>query len=117
MRIGRQPDRGLWRARCEDDSHGGFGRRPGETGWSKGQHRAPGRPYGWTAPKIRSPKAADRWTWLIIAAHTQLRPARHLIDDLRHPWEKLAAPGRSSRGSFGTGVLLVEHTSSRRGCV
>jgi hypothetical protein len=28
---------------------------------------------GWTAPKIRSPQAADRWTWLVIAAHTQLR--------------------------------------------
>ena len=49
---------------------------------------------GWTAPKIRSPEAADRWTWLIIAAHTQLRLARHLVDDLRHPWEKPAAPGR-----------------------
>ncbi|MFC4057038.1 ATP-binding protein [Planomonospora corallina] len=24
---------------------------------------------GWTAPKIRSPQAADRWTWLIIAAY------------------------------------------------
>jgi hypothetical protein len=24
---------------------------------------------GWTAPKIRSPAAADRWTWLIVAAH------------------------------------------------
>ncbi len=23
---------------------------------------------GWTAPKIRDPAAADRWTWLIIAA-------------------------------------------------
>ena len=23
---------------------------------------------GWTAPKLRSPEAADRWTWLIIAA-------------------------------------------------
>ncbi len=33
---------------------------------------------GWTAPKIRAPQAADRWTWLIIAAHTQLRLARPL---------------------------------------
>lgn len=49
---------------------------------------------GWTAPKIRTPQAADRWTWLIITAHTQLRLARHLVDDLRHPWEKRAAPGR-----------------------
>ena len=23
---------------------------------------------GWTAPKIRDPQAADRWTWLIIGA-------------------------------------------------
>jgi hypothetical protein len=49
---------------------------------------------GWTAPKIRTPHAADRWTWLIIAAHTQLRLARPLALDLRRPWEKAAPPGR-----------------------
>lgn len=49
---------------------------------------------GWTAPKIRSPQAADRWTWVIIAAHTQLRLARPLAQDLRRPWEKPAPPGR-----------------------
>jgi hypothetical protein len=49
---------------------------------------------GWTRPKIRTPEAADRWTWLIIAAHTQLRLARPLAEDLRHPWEKPAPPGR-----------------------
>jgi hypothetical protein len=49
---------------------------------------------GWTAPKIRDPEAADRWTWLIIAAHTQLRLARPLAQDLRRPWEKPAPPGR-----------------------
>jgi hypothetical protein len=27
---------------------------------------------GWTRPKLRTPEAADRWTWLVIAAHTQL---------------------------------------------
>lgn len=43
---------------------------------------------GWTAPKVRSPQAGDRWTWLVIAAHTQLRLARHLAVDLRRPWEK-----------------------------
>jgi hypothetical protein len=42
---------------------------------------------GWTAPKIRTPEAADRWTWLLIAAHTQLRLARPLARDLRRPWE------------------------------
>ncbi|WP_264763085.1 NF041680 family putative transposase [Frankia gtarii] len=49
---------------------------------------------GWTRPKIRTPQAADLWTWLIIAAHTQLRLARHLAADLRRPWEKPAAAGR-----------------------
>lgn len=49
---------------------------------------------GWTRPKIRTPEAADRWTWTVIAAHTQLRLARPLAEDLRRPWEKPAAPGR-----------------------
>jgi hypothetical protein len=49
---------------------------------------------GWTTPKIRTPQAADRWTWLVIAAHTQLRLARPLAADLRRSWERPAAPGR-----------------------
>jgi hypothetical protein len=49
---------------------------------------------GWTRPKIRSPDAADRWTWLIIAAHTQLRLARPLAVDLRRPWERPLPPDR-----------------------
>jgi hypothetical protein len=48
---------------------------------------------GWTKPRLRSPDAADRWTWLVIAAHTQLRLARPLAVDLR-PWEKKAEPHR-----------------------
>jgi hypothetical protein len=59
---------------------------------------------GWTRPRIRTPEAADRWTWLILAAHTQLRLARHLTEDLRRPWEKPATrperltPARVRRG-------------------
>ena len=49
---------------------------------------------GWTRPVLRSPTTADRWTWLVIAVHTQLRLARNLTDDLRRPWEKPAPPGR-----------------------
>jgi len=49
---------------------------------------------GWTRPKTRTPQAADRWTWLIIAAHTQLRLARPLAEDLRKPWERPAAGRR-----------------------
>lgn len=43
---------------------------------------------GWTRPRIRTPNQGDRWTWLILVAHTQLRLARHHTHDLRHPWEK-----------------------------
>ena len=49
---------------------------------------------GWTVPRLRDPAAADRWTWLIIAAHTQLRLARDLTTDLRRAWERPAPPGR-----------------------
>jgi hypothetical protein len=49
---------------------------------------------GWTSPKPRDPAAADRWTWLLLAAYTQLRLARGLAADLRRPWEKPAAPQR-----------------------
>jgi hypothetical protein len=49
---------------------------------------------GWTTPKIRTPEAADRWTWLVIAAHTQLRLARPLAADLRRPWERPAPADR-----------------------
>ena len=43
---------------------------------------------GWDAPKLRDPAAADRWTWIIIAAYTQLRLAR------RSP-QTCACPGTS----------------------
>ncbi|MFG2950471.1 NF041680 family putative transposase [Streptomyces adustus] len=49
---------------------------------------------GWTAPKIRHADTADLWTWLIIAAHTQLRLARPLAEDLRRPWERRTEPRR-----------------------
>jgi len=43
---------------------------------------------GWTRPRLRDPAAADRWTWLVIAAYAQLRLARHLAADLRLPWQR-----------------------------
>ncbi|HUY50887.1 MAG TPA: hypothetical protein VMV92_35135 [Streptosporangiaceae bacterium] len=58
---------------------------------------------GWTAPKIRDPQAADRWTWLIITAHAQLRLARPLAADLRLPWERPAPPGRLTRPGSAAG--------------
>jgi hypothetical protein len=47
-----------------------------------------------TRPKLRTPEAAGRWTWLVVAAHTRLRLARPLAADLRRPWEKPTEPGR-----------------------
>lgn len=51
---------------------------------------------GWTTPKIQDPAHADRWTWLVIAAYTQLRLARGLVGDLRMPWEKPCDPATLS---------------------
>jgi hypothetical protein len=49
---------------------------------------------GWTTPSICTPEQADRWTALVVAALTQLRLARHLVADLRLPWERPLTPTR-----------------------
>jgi hypothetical protein len=49
---------------------------------------------GWTRPKLRSPAAADRWTWLVLAAYIQLHLARSLAEDARLPWQQPCPPGR-----------------------
>ena len=43
---------------------------------------------GWTAPRVRHPEQADRWTWLVLAAYAQLSLARRLVADRRLPWER-----------------------------
>jgi hypothetical protein len=43
-------------------------------------------------PHICSAAIGDRWTWIVIAAYTQLSPARTHTQDLRPPWEKPAPP-------------------------
>ncbi|MFB7225048.1 NF041680 family putative transposase [Streptomyces sp. NPDC056227] len=50
---------------------------------------------GWTAARLRTPAQALRWTWIVAVAYVQLRLARHLVADLRRPWEK---PPRTGRG-------------------
>ncbi len=50
---------------------------------------------GLTAAKVRTPEQAGRWIRLVMAAHAQLHLARPLTADLRRPWEKHPAPGRS----------------------
>jgi hypothetical protein len=48
----------------------------------------------WTNPRVRTPQQADRWTWLVVLAYTQLRLARRTIADVHLPWE---APQRPER--------------------
>jgi hypothetical protein len=66
---------------------------------------------GWTTPKIRTPAAADRWTWLVIAAHTQLRLARPLVVDLRRPWERPTHPGRLTPARVRRGFRNIRPTT------
>jgi hypothetical protein len=49
---------------------------------------------GWTTPRVRHPEQADRWTWLIVAAYTQLRLARPWVADRHLPWERPLAPAK-----------------------
>lgn len=49
---------------------------------------------GWTTPSLRTPDQADRWTWLIAAAYTQLRLARGAVNDIRMPWERPRHPDK-----------------------
>jgi hypothetical protein len=49
---------------------------------------------GWTTPRVRHPEQADRWSWLMVAAYTQLRLARARVADLRLPWERRYDRGR-----------------------
>jgi len=58
---------------------------------------------GWTTPSVCTPEQADRWTSLVVAALTQLRLARGLVQDLRLPWERpldvtKLTPARVRRG-------------------
>lgn len=68
---------------------------------------------GWTAPKLRDPHAADRWTWIVIAAHTQLRVARRLAQDLRRPWERPAPEGRLTPARVRRGFRNLRAKTSR----
>jgi len=48
----------------------------------------------WTLPRVRYPEQADRWTWLVVLAYTQLRLARPVVADHRLPWENPLAQGK-----------------------
>jgi len=65
---------------------------------------------GWTRPKLRDPAAADRWTWLVIAACAQLWLARGLAADLRLPWQQPCLPDRLTPARVRRGFRAVRGT-------
>jgi hypothetical protein len=62
---------------------------------------------GWAAPRLRDPAAADRWTWLVLAAFVQLYLARDLAADLRMPWQPPCPPGRLTPARVRRGFRYV----------
>jgi hypothetical protein len=62
---------------------------------------------GATTPKIRTPEQADRWTWLILAALTQLRLARNLVADHRLPWQPPLAADKMTPGRVRAGFAYL----------
>jgi hypothetical protein len=65
---------------------------------------------GWTTPAVRTPEQADRWTWLIVAAYTQLRLARGVVADLRLPWERPREPHQLTPARVRRGFPLLRTT-------
>jgi hypothetical protein len=68
---------------------------------------------GWTRPRLCDPEAADRWTWLLLVVHTQLRLARPLVADLRRPWERPTTPARLTPARVRRGFRNI-HTKTAR---
>ena len=65
----------------------------------------------WVKPRVRLPEQADRWTWLVAAAYTQLRLARGLVAEQHLPWERPLSAGRLTPGrlqrAFSTLLLTL----------
>jgi hypothetical protein len=65
---------------------------------------------GWTTPKLRTPQQADRWTWIIAAAWTQLLLARPLVADHHLPWQPPLPPQKMTPGRVRAGFgHLAQH--------
>jgi hypothetical protein len=62
---------------------------------------------GWNTPRLRDPAAADRWTWLIIAAYAQLRLAAAIAADRRLPWQRPQPPGTMTPARVRRGFRAV----------
>lgn len=65
---------------------------------------------GWTTPALRTPEQADCWTWLVIAAYTQLHLARSLVNDHRLPWERPRDPTQLTPARIRRGFRRLRAT-------
>ena len=65
---------------------------------------------GWTTPALCTPDQADRWTWIVLAAYTQLRLARGLVCDLRLPWEQPCDPAKLTPARVRRGFRRLRAT-------
>ena len=77
--------------------------------------------FGWTTPRLRHPEQADRWTWLVVAAYTQLRLARLWVADRRLPWERhldpeKLTPSRVRRAVSGLLPIVGTPASAPKPC-
>jgi hypothetical protein len=71
---------------------------------------------GWTAIRPRSPRTADRWSWLLATGLWELGLAREGVADQRLPWERPLASGTRSPGRVRRGfpaLLLTLGTPAR----
>jgi hypothetical protein len=66
---------------------------------------------GWNTPKLRDPAAADRWTWLIITACTQLRLAAPIAADRRLPWQRPQPASTMTPARVRQGFRAVRDTA------
>src|SRR5215204_1526251 len=85
--------------------------RPRQGAAGTGESAVPDpRPFAGGSLLPRRPEQADRWTWLVLAAYTQLRLARVRVADLRLPWERRYDAGRLTpiRVHRAVSMLLVE---------
>ena len=71
------------------------------------------RPCKWTTPKLRSPAAADRWTWLLLLAYVQLRLARDMVADVRLPWQRPLPPERRTPARVRRGFSHAPRTAGQ----
>jgi hypothetical protein len=73
-------DVSVW-PRCDAESSPQRGYYYHPSRHSAGQPIVAGWAYQWVARLGFSPEQADRWTWLMVAAYTQLRLARGCVAD------------------------------------